>query len=277
MAYSSQISRTNPTAYLFLIDESGSMGEKMPSGLTKAEFVADVINRTIMNMIVRCTKAEGVRDYFEVGVIRYSGDEIANALQGPLATRLFNPISALENNLLRLESRVQKLDDGAGGVFERNIRFPVWYEPKASGVTPMRSAFILAAEALSEWCDAHPKSYPPTLLHLTDGESSDGDPEEIAELLKKIGTEDGEVLLFNLHASVSTGESIAYPASDESISNKNSKLLYRMSSVLPTYLANYAKEKGYSVVDGSRGFVYNADVADIAEFFDIGTRPSQLK
>lgn len=38
------------------------------------------------------------------------------------------------------------------------------------------------------WCDAHPDSYPPTVLHVTDGESNDGEPEEIAVRATAKGT-----------------------------------------------------------------------------------------
>jgi len=41
-----------------------------------------------------------------------------------------------------------------------------------AAVAPMRTA----AEAIAEWCDAHPSSYPPTILHVTDGASTDGAP-----------------------------------------------------------------------------------------------------
>ncbi len=56
MAYEAQISRTNPAAFLFVVDQSGSMSDKMSSGRSKAEFVADALNRTLMNLITRCTK-----------------------------------------------------------------------------------------------------------------------------------------------------------------------------------------------------------------------------
>ena len=67
MAYEAQISRNGPTAFLFVVDQSGSMADKMSSGKSKAEFVSDALNRTLMNLVTRCTKSEGVRDYFEVG------------------------------------------------------------------------------------------------------------------------------------------------------------------------------------------------------------------
>jgi hypothetical protein len=65
MAYSAEISRDNPTAILFLIDQSASMDEKMTTGKTKADFVADVLNKTIYTLAINCTKSDGVRHYFE--------------------------------------------------------------------------------------------------------------------------------------------------------------------------------------------------------------------
>ena len=41
----------------------------------------------------------------------------------------------------------------------------------------MRKGIVAAAQEVAQWCDAHPNSYPPTVLHVTDGEASDGDPE----------------------------------------------------------------------------------------------------
>ena len=51
MAYSAEISRDNPTCILFVIDQSGSMDEKMITSKAKAEFVADVLNKTIYTLI----------------------------------------------------------------------------------------------------------------------------------------------------------------------------------------------------------------------------------
>ena len=77
------------------------------------------------------------------------------------------------------------MDDGAGGVLETSVKFPVWFEPVASGGTPMREALTRAAEELVAWCDAHPDSYPPTVLHVTDGGVTHGRPEEIATHLTR--------------------------------------------------------------------------------------------
>ena len=96
MSYQAQISRTSPTAFLFVVDQSGSMADKMSSGRSKAEFVADALNRTLVNLVTRCSKSEGVRDYFDVGVIGYSGTTVGNGFTGPLSGKILNAISEIE-------------------------------------------------------------------------------------------------------------------------------------------------------------------------------------
>jgi hypothetical protein len=277
MSYTAAIQRSDPTAFLFLVDQSGSMSDKMAGEKTKAQFVADVLNRTLMNLVTRCAKSEGVRNYFDIGVLGYGGSGTKNGFAGQLSTQLINPISAIEASPLRVEDRRKKVDDGAGGLVEQSVKFPVWFEPVSSGGTPMCSALTTAAEALVSWCDQHPNSYPPTVLHVTDGESSDGDPEQLATMLKQISTADGQVLLLNLHVSSSEAAPTKFPASDMNLPDMYAKLLFNMSSQLPEHLVRFAREKGYAVTPESRGFVFNADAAEIVEFFDIGTRASQLR
>lgn len=277
MAYEAEISRSNPTALVFLIDQSGSMADPMSSGGRKSQFVADVANKTLANLVTRSTKAEGVRDYFEVAVIRYGGDGASNGFAGALAQSAVVPISRLEANPLRVEERTKKMDDGAGGVFEQKIKFPVWFEPYASGGTPMCEAIRKVAEIISPWCDAHPQSYPPTVLHVTDGESTDGDPEELAKQLCQFQTADGNLLLLNLHVSESGSAAAKFPASESALPDQYAKLLFRMSSQLPEHLIRFAQDKGLQVSFESRGFIFNGEAAEIVDFFDIGTRATQLR
>uniref|UniRef100_UPI0040472424 vWA domain-containing protein n=1 Tax=Rheinheimera sp. TaxID=1869214 RepID=UPI0040472424 len=277
MTYSAEISRSNPTAFLFLVDQSGSMDDKMSSGRSKAEQVADVLNRTLATLITRCTKSEGTRNYFEIGVIGYGGNGAYNGFQGPLGSQVLHPISAIESSPLKIEERKKKVDDGAGGIIEQGIKFPVWFEPHSSGGTPMCQAITKAAEELVSWCDTHPDCYPPTVLHITDGESTDGDPEQLAAQLSQIQTSDGSVLLFNLHVSTSGANPIEFPAAQNNLADDYAKLLFRMSSQLPEHLIRFAQEKGFKVSMESRGFMFNADAVQIVDFFDIGTRASQLR
>lgn len=277
MPYIAEISRSNPTAFLFLVDQSGSMDGEMSSGRSKAIQVADVLNRTLATLVTRCTKSEGTRNYFDIGVIGYGANGAYNGFQGALGESVLHPISAIETSPLRIEERQKKLDDGAGGIVEQSIKFPVWFEPHAGGGTPMCQAITKAAEELVTWCDSHPNSYPPTVLHITDGESTDGDPEELATQIRQIHTDDGAVLMFNLHLSNYGANRVEFPAAETGLPDTYAKLLFRMSSPLPDHLIRFAQEKGFTVNMESRGFMFNADAVQIVDFFDIGTRASQLR
>jgi hypothetical protein len=277
MSYTAEISRKSPTAFLFVVDQSGSMNDAMASGRSKAQFVADALNKTLSNLITRCSKKEGVADHFHIGVIGYGGSDAGNGLQSALGADILHPISALEKNPLRIEEKTQMMDDGAGGVVSAPVKFPVWFEPQAGGGTPMCSAMKKAVEVLAPWSDSHMGSFPPTVLHLTDGESTDGDPEELAAALRQISTSDGQVLMFNLQTATGGSEPIKFPASDIGLPGDYARLLFRMSSLLPEHMRNYAKERGFVVGAETRGFMYNAEAPEIVNFFDIGTRAAQLR
>ena len=64
-----------------------------------------------------------------------------------------------------------------------------------------------------------------------------------------------------------------FPNSDVALPDSYGKLLFRMSSVLPPHVSKLAVDKGYKLIEGAKGFMFNADPKDIANFFDIGTRP----
>src|SRR5947209_11512991 len=99
MPHAAEISRTNPTCFLFLVDQSSSMLE--PFGAQpdkqKVEGVGDAINRLLQNLVLKCAKSEGIRDFFLVGIIGYGG-RVESALGGALAGKTLVPVSALANN-----------------------------------------------------------------------------------------------------------------------------------------------------------------------------------
>lgn len=274
--YTAEISRTNPSAFLFIIDQSGSMDELMETEQTKAQFVADVLNKTLYQLVIRCTRADGVRNYFDVGVIAY-GASVQSGFSGALGGKILHPLSDIEANPLRIEERMKRVSDGAGGLVDQPTKFPVWFDPTSSGGTPMTAAMRMAAEALVEWCDAHSESYPPTVIHVTDGASGDGDPSVVADAVKQLSTADGPCLLFNLHISTAGGQPAVFPSSDSSLDSEG-RLLFNMSSPFPGHLVKVAQEKGYNTVSSeSRFFGYKAGYEVIVDFFDIGTRASNLR
>jgi hypothetical protein len=80
--------------------------------------------------------------------------------------------------------------------------------------------------------------------------------------------------LFNLHVDAGEGEPLIFPNDERAIKDRFGKALFRMSSLLPPHALEAAARKGYDVRPGARGFVFNAGIEAIADFFDIGTRPA---
>lgn len=279
MPYSAEISRSNPSCFVFLIDQSGSMGDPFGAGESnrrKADGVADAINRLLQNLVIKCAKEEGVRDYYHVGVIGY-GAHVGAGFSGSLAGRDLVPISEIANSPARVEERTKKVDDGAGGLVDQTIRFPVWFDPVASGGTPMGQALAQAHGLLQRWFTQHPDCFPPIVINITDGEATDGDPNGAAETIRKLTSSDGEVLLFNVHLSSQRAAPTEFPDAETGLPDQFAQLLFRMSSLLPPYMRGIAQQEGYKVSEGSRGFVFNADIVAVIRFLDIGTRPSDLR
>jgi hypothetical protein len=59
------------------------------ANLRKADFLAEVANRTLHDLVIRCTKSDEIRDYFSVSIIGYgaSGGGVGSAFVGQLAGR----------------------------------------------------------------------------------------------------------------------------------------------------------------------------------------------
>ena len=74
------------------------------------------------------------------------------------------------------EDDINGVPDGAGGIVEQSVRIPVWFEPVADGGTPMCQAAGEAKRIIEGWIAEHPDSFPPIVIHITDGESTDGNP-----------------------------------------------------------------------------------------------------
>jgi hypothetical protein len=274
MPYEAEIGRNNPTCFLFLIDQSGSMREPFGADATKtkADGVADAINRLLQTLVLRCARGETVLDRYVVGVIGYGGPGVTRSLGGALAGNDLVPVSELAKNPLRVEERNRKVDDGAGGLIEQTVRFPVWFEPTAQGETPMCDALRLAYQSVANFLSYWPRCYPPMVMNITDGAATDGDPEPLAAGLRDLQSEDGNVLLLNLHISSLNLRPIEFPADEGQLPDAAARLLFRMSSPLPPPMFGEAREQGYQLVEGARGFVFNADLVSVIQFLDVGTR-----
>ncbi|MEI8374268.1 MAG: VWA domain-containing protein [Planctomycetota bacterium] len=274
MSYTAEISRNNPTCFLFLVDQSGSMAEQFggEAGRSKAQGVADAINRLLQTLVLRCAKGEYILDRYYIGVIGY-GSEIRWGFPiEALAENVLQPVSAIGGNPLRIEERVKRMDDGAGGLIEQRIKFPVWFEPIAQGKTPMCAAFQAAHGLITDFVGQYPSCFPPIVINISDGAANDGHPGPMSDAIRSIASQDGNVLLLNAHVSARGERPILFPTHDGFLPDDFSKLLFYMSSPLPPAMLHQARILEATVEEGARGFAFNADLASVIMFLNIGTR-----
>lgn len=262
---------------MLLIDQSGSMDEECVingQSSTKARAVAAIANAFIEEVIDRSHRERGVGDYFDIAVIGYGGEE-AKSLFGQRFRRIteFNSmyVSVAKHHIIRT------LPNGERIPLFFNQR--LWVEPIAKGRTPMGGAIRLARTMCAAWCRKHPQSFPPIVINISDGEATDGTEEELtrlAERLKMVATEDGNLLLFNIHISSNISDdecSLKWPASGEPLPNlKHAKLLYNLSSTLPPlYSEVIASLKGHFTPLEYRAVCYNSSCEELIGAMHIGS------
>ncbi len=255
--YTAEISRNNPALILFLVDCSYSMSEQYAnSGKTKGQYLAQITNDAIDQLILSCEKGDEIRAYFEIGMIGYG--------EGTVDLLPIQSVIDLANNPKSLGT--MELD----GI---QIQKPVWVDdPTREWNTDMEAGFQHAKKDLSSWCAGHKASFPPVLIHVSDGQWTADNPVATAQsIMADVYTDDGPVIVMNIHISSDTGGALAFP-DDEPTTSEFAKGLFNMSTVLPDSFLERAQEKYPSVTAGARGYMFNAKPEDLSKFFDIGTR-----
>lgn len=280
-AYTAQITRNTPTAFIFLIDQSVSMqkyttlyGEEMPM----AEAVARIVNHQLNELVLRCIKGSETRDYYDIAIIGY-GENAYSGWKGELEGRDFVKPSELKEHpykkiTTKKETRTRK------GVKVVEVEEVQWIEAEATqGWTRVHHAFEKAKGLLDEWMEKHHDKdcYPPTIINITDGEFNGATKEYVlqqANELKSMFTNDGNVILFNIHISANKAVCVTCPASKDEVSFSSlATTMYEMSSLLPMrYSDRIADLRG----DGTPNNRYtamsiNADMSTLIQLMDIGT------
>ena len=298
--YTQSITRTHRTAIILAIDGSGSMAEKIRfrnRQMTKAEAVATITNGMLFELIERARRSDGVRDYYDIAVIGYSGDdEVYSLLPGGRELISVAELAAGEPPM-KTEVVEYRLPDGS--ISLREIPYPAWVEPEAAGQTPMCEALRRVRDIAAAWCadPAHAESFPPMVFNITDGEATDCDDEELravcnqikaleatdcddAELravagqIKSLRTADGNVLLVNIHiAAGDTPRTVFFPSAEEaSYPNRYAAVLYDCSSPMPEVFNEAIREaKGPGALPPFRGMSFNASAEELITMLNIGS------
>ncbi len=279
--YTAQITRNTPTAFIFLVDQSVSM-KRMTSlygeQISLAEAVARIVNKQIYDLILRCIKMDEVRHYYDIAVIGY-GHEVYSGWNGTLAGRDFVSPEEIKNNpykkiTVREEVRTRK------GTQVKEIEKNQWVEARCDGHwTHVHKAFAKAKQMLEKWMEIHHDQdcYPPTIINITDGQFTDATREQIIQLaneLKSMYTNDGNVLLWNIHITPNTIEQILLPVGKAELNgNKYSELLYDMSSLLPERYNADIETKMHLQAGVVRhvAMSVNVDTSRLMQLMDIGT------
>ena len=267
-----------------MIDQSQSMAfdehKQTYKGEEKtfAQIVADMINELLSELIGRCTKAEGIRDYFDVCVLGYGGrsNSVNTLWEGNLSGKDWVSISELKSNAKYDKRTVTKTIRGKKKTSEVNI--PYWFKTVANYQTPMGAAFEKAYILLQEWilAKSNKDSYPPVVINITDGMQSDYDNQQMIDIAKKIqslNTKDGHVLVLNCHISIKN-ESVIFPRTIDELPGDNyAKRLYEMSSIMPEIFASEISQfkKDNEVFSNYRGMVFNSNIDMMFNLIDIGT------
>ncbi|MES0489663.1 MAG: vWA domain-containing protein [Leptospirales bacterium] len=255
--YTAEISRENPTLILFLFDCSYSMSEKYgDTGLTKGEYLAKIANESLDQLVLSCEKGDELRSYFEVGILGYGEGKYE--------------LMPIQSILQVAENPTEMISTEMDGV---KIDRPIWIkDPTRETNTDMKSGFEYASELLLDWIDGHKSNFPPVLIHVSDGEWTTGSPVEfVQQMQENIFTDDGNVVILNIHISDTSDDKLTFPEI-EPTSSDHQKGLFNMSSVLPDSFLQRAKEIYPAVQPGARGYMFNAQPDDLSKFFDIGTR-----
>jgi hypothetical protein len=118
--------------------------------------------------------------------------------------------------------------------------------------------------------------YPPTIINITDGQFNHATKESIlqqANELKSMFTNDGNVILFNIHISADQGISLSFPTEKSELNgNAYADTLFEMSSLLPLrYNSEIAKMRSGSPDKRHSAMAVNTDGATLIKIMDIGT------
>jgi hypothetical protein len=264
---------------VFLLDRSDSMKQRWGNSReTMAEGAARALNETLLELLFTSQGEPGkARHYFDVGVFGYGmrpmagGEGVEPAFGGKLAGQPLVALPDLRDNPIAVRE-APSVDVGAPP-----SRVPVWVEPVHGYRTPMCQAVAVAGAHVYEWASAHPDSFPPIIINITDGMVTDSPYEgaaldEWAQRLVNIQTSDGHVLLFNIFLSPSgTASGVMFPATDRGMPVPGPDL-FRISSPLPPPMIANAQRAGIPVEPGARGFGFNADASMLVRFLEVGTK-----
>lgn len=283
--YTRHFSRRYPGLFIILLDQSGSMSEKVEGrDSSKAEFATTTINSLIYEMVqaAKFDVSTGKRrKYAYLSVYGYSDSVYPLLSDEPL------DIPFLGDNIRGTVPIMREmLDSHTGSYRQVSENRPFWIEPHAQGKTHMAEAFSCARDVARHWLAAPPEHgqaarvecFPPVIINITDAQDNgSSNPVPLTYEIRREGTQQGNILIFNCHFTKQMGQSCIFPASAGQVAQLDppfAEQMFEMSSVIPEPLRKKAAAEfslGQDVEPGARSFVYNADANILVKFLHWGT------
>ena len=279
--YQQTFSRSTPGCIMFLIDRSDSMRQPWGnSGLTLAEGAARAINKILLELCVKSTKEQGgaLRRYFYVGIYGYGlcpstgGEGVESALPGSLADARHRPAARTgrpSDRGARGAARWTRCRALAGAGVDR-ARTTASARRCARRSPPRDATCIRLGERASRTPSRRSSSTSPTGWSPTARTTAPTSPP--GPTADSIATTDGRALLFNIFLSPPSGHGVWFPREGGGPARTRVPQLFAISSALPSAMIDNARAAQIDVVPGARGFVFNADLAMLVKFLEIGTR-----
>ena len=283
--YNVRITRHNPGLIIILIDQSTSMNDEYKDGVSIADATASVVNDFLNEIVYKCQREDGVRDYFQFLIIGYGPEtkelsyEPVICWDGNLKGKEWVTTSELKANVLK-SVETEKMEKMPWGEIIKSITPKnIWIDTIADGLTPMKGAFELCLEKIQDSCNDRQDSYPPLIINITDGYPTDIEDDseliEVCNKIKNVTTKHGNALLFNC-LFTNSNERILFPFLNQDINFEDNyhKTLFQCSSTLPTKMRQKAYEK-YGNEDflneETVGLIINSDIKALNDLLNIGT------
>ncbi len=277
------ITTTKKALICFVVDMSSSLEEKVlyqNRYRRKCDVISQIVNIAITEHLLCCNRGGEYKEYFDIMVIGYNGSGVVSLLDGLTSNdRIYASVNELVSaNYDKCEYSGEVSLGGISTEYKRVAYNFVTISP--SGETPMYEALAYTRQEVAKWLSARGESVSQVLItHLTDGNATDSEDEELLEIanrIKQLNGTRGGVILSNIHiGNGGEGGSILFPSSSDGLdSRSNAKLLYEMSSELPHSMCSMLKSAGgidYDGVTPLRSVSYNASLEKLTAILQVGT------
>lgn len=292
--YTRELSRLYPGLFVILLDQSSSMGMEIEyegRKMKKAEVVTRHVNTIIQEMIDNAGVEElnpGIRKkYAYLSVLGYDDDVV------PLLSTVDTPVDipTLARNPPWEVPEIHEILDRSGKVIRRfEEKKKVWIKLRTGVNTNMKLAFEHATDIVDTWLHApeeeiapgqgkqRPRNecFPPVVINVTDGYFNKGNPRSAVDALRRMGTSNGNVLVFNCHFTTGNSTERIFPKEVSEVQGLDSynyaEHMFYLSSEIPEPLRPRAQKTMHTPIEaGARCVVYNAKLNTLVRFLRWGT------